>query len=75
MGWLKISAIVLALFSAALWFWSASLKPVYPMAYLSGPPKEIADRIELNGKLNAWAAATTGLSVLLSAVSDMILSC
>lgn len=75
MSWLKISSIILALVSAGLWFWSASMKPIYPMAYLSGPPKHIADQIDFIGKLNAWAAATTGLSVLLSAISDMILSC
>lgn len=72
MSWLKILSIVLALVSAGLWFWSASLKPVFPMAYLSGPPKDVADRIVFGGKLNAWAAGTTGLSILLGAISDWL---
>jgi len=57
-------AILFALISAALWFWSARLRPVYPMGYLSGPPQAIVDVINLQSKLNAWAAVATGLSVL-----------
>lgn len=57
-------AIVFALISAVLWFWSARLRPVYPMGYLSGPPQEIVDAVNTQSKLNAWAAVATGLSVL-----------
>lgn len=57
-------AIIFALVSAAFWFWSAKLRPVYPMSYLDGPPDEIVDVVNLQSKLNAWAAAATGLSVL-----------
>lgn len=61
---LTTGAIVFALISAVLWFWSAKLRPVYPMAYLSGPPKEIVDAVNMQSKLNAWAAVATGASVL-----------
>lgn len=59
-----IGAIAFALISAVLWLWSAKLRPVYPMGYLSGPPQEIVDTVNKQSKLNAWAAAATGLSVL-----------
>ncbi len=57
-------AIIFALVSAGLWFWSAKLRPVYPIGYLSGPPQEIVDAVNMQSKLNAWAAVATGLSVL-----------
>lgn len=59
-----VTAITLALVSAGLWFWSAKLRPVYPMGYLSGPPEEIVNTINLQSRLNAWAAIATGISVL-----------
>jgi hypothetical protein len=59
-----VGAILFALISAGLWFWSAKLRPVYPTGYLSGPPQDIVDTVNLQSKLNAWAAAATGLSVL-----------
>lgn len=61
---LTAGAIAFALVSAVLWFWSAKLRPVYPMGYLSGPPQEIVDAVNAQSKLNAWAAVATGLSVL-----------
>lgn len=59
-----VTAFAFALASAVLWFWSAKLRPVYPMGYLSGPPQEIVDTVNKQSKLNAWAAVATGLSVL-----------
>lgn len=64
-----ILAIVSAMVSAGLWFWSASLKPVLPMAYLSGPPAHIVDQLKWQGRLNAFAAFATGLSGLFQALS------
>jgi|HubBroStandDraft_6_1064221.scaffolds.fasta_scaffold3424516_1 hypothetical protein len=60
-----VVAIVAAFASAGFWLWSALLKPVYPMGYLSEPPKEVVDRIRLQAWLNAIAAALTGLSAAL----------
>ena len=62
-------AIFLSLISAGLWFWSASLKQVIPMGYLSGPPPEIVKRLNLQARLNAWAAVATGLSGLFQAIA------
>lgn len=62
-----VGAITFAFISAVLWFWSAKLRPVYPMGYLSGPPQKIVDTVNMQSRLNAWAAATTGFSVLCQA--------
>ena len=66
---IPIIAVIASMTSAGLWFWSASLKPVYPAAYLSGPPKEIVDRIHLQTRLNAWAAFATGISAALQGIT------
>jgi hypothetical protein len=62
-------AVMFSFASAALWFTSAKFKPVYPMGYLSGPPTEIVSRVNLVATLNAWAAATTGISALFQAIA------
>jgi hypothetical protein len=64
-GVLVVAAIVAAFASAGFWLWSALTKPAYPMAYLSGPPQEIVDRIHFQAWLNAIAAGLTGLSAAL----------
>ena len=66
---IRATSFITAILSAGLWFWSALLKPAYPMAYASGPPKEVVDRMNLQARLNACAAALTGVTVLLQSFS------
>ena len=70
---LTMGVTLSAMISAGLWFWSAKLRPVYPMGYLSGPPQKIVDTVNLQSKLNAWAALFTGLSVLAQAAIAYLL--
>ncbi|MER9895979.1 hypothetical protein NKJ40_28760 [Mesorhizobium sp. M0119] len=56
--------VVSAAASAFFWFWSARIPPSYPMAYLSGPPDKIVKQMDLQAKLNAWAATMAGIAVL-----------
>lgn len=53
--------------SATCWFWASVIKPSYPAAYLSGPPKEIVDRMNRQASLNAIGAAFAGITVLCQA--------
>ena len=70
--WLSWGAVALGFVSAGLWLWAAQLPAVYPMAYLDGPPKKIVAIINKQAKLNASAAACTGMSVLLQALVLML---
>lgn len=71
-GYLGYLAIAVAFLSAGLWIWASQLPAVYPVAYMSGPPKHIEDIVRKQSRLNAWAAVTTGLSVLLQAVGALL---
>jgi hypothetical protein len=71
-GILTVASIVAAFASAAFWFWSAAIKPAYPMAYLSGPPKNVVDRMNKQAWLNAIAAALTGLSAALQGATLLL---
>lgn len=71
-GYLGYLAIAVAFLSAGLWIWASQLPAVYPVAYMSGPPKDIEDIVRKQSRLNAWAAVTTGLSVLLQAVGALL---
>ena len=64
-SWIGIGSGFVA---AALWFWSARITPGYPAAYLDGPPPDIKARMDKQARLNAWAAAFTGVTVLYQAV-------
>ncbi len=65
-------AALTALIAAAVWFWSAWIKPSYPLAYLDGPPPQIVDRINRQARLNGIAAAFTGASALLQCIALVI---
>jgi hypothetical protein len=61
---LKIIGAIAAGVSAICWIKAALITAPLPMAYLSGPPKELANRIESQGHWNgraAWAAALAAL--------------
>lgn len=66
------AAIAAGFVSAGLWIMASQLPAVYPIGYLSGPPKHIEDIVTKQSRLNAWAAATTGLSVLLQAIVALL---
>lgn len=66
---MQAAAAIFALGSAVLWFWSALVAPAIPLAYVSGPPKEIVRSIKRQGLLNAAAAATTGIGALLQFIA------
>jgi hypothetical protein len=66
--YISIFAAMLSLVSAILWLAAARLT-IVPMAYPSGPPAEVMKKINWQAKLNAYAAATTGLSVLLQSIT------
>lgn len=72
MSTITYTSVFFAVLSAVFWFWSASLKLVFPMAYLSGPPPEIIARLTFQSNLNAWAALATALSVLLQAAETLL---
>jgi hypothetical protein len=59
-----VSAIV----AAVLWFWSATIR-VYPGSLYGGVSQEQKSKMDLQSKLNAGAAALTGLTALLQALS------
>lgn len=65
----QVTAVVVGAISAVFWFWSAAIPSPLPLAYLSGPPKEVVDRLTLIGRLNTAAAASAGLSIALQALS------
>ena len=63
MLYLQWASAALGLVSAGLWLTASLLKFPAPMAYLSGAPKHVVDRINLIGRLNAGGAACAGISV------------
>lgn len=63
----SVTGILAAAISATCWFWASVIKPSYPAAYLSGPPQEIVDRMNLQSLLNAIGAAAAGITVLCQA--------
>jgi hypothetical protein len=69
---LAISGFITAMLSAGSWFWASILKPVYPMGYISGPPKEIVDRLNFQSKLNAAGAFLAGISVICQGVGQIL---
>lgn len=69
---LTIAAIVFAFASGGFWFWSALIKPAYPMGYISGPPKDVIDRINRQALLSAIAAGLTGVSAILQGLTLLV---
>lgn len=66
------AAIAAGFVSAVLWIRASQFPAVYPIGYLSGPPKHIEDIVRNQSRLNAWAAITTGISVLLQAIAALL---
>lgn len=62
-----LSAVV-GLCAAALWFWSASIR-VYPGSLYGGVSPEQTTLMNRQSRLNACAAALTGVSVGLQALA------
>jgi hypothetical protein len=73
---LKIALLVITLLTAAIsavcWFWSARIRTPLPMGYLSGPPKEVVDRINKQSLLNAIAAASAGVAVITQGILSFL---
>lgn len=59
-----VMAAFLALLSALFWIKASSIEPAMPMAYLSGPPEEVSDRVQGQAKWNSRGAFFAGLAAL-----------
>lgn len=69
---LSIGALIAALISAALWFWSAKMRINYSaMGTFNGPAPSVLKQLHQQARLNRWAALATGLSVLLQALAGL----
>lgn len=64
---LSAVGIIAGAVSAVCWFWASCAKPVYPLAYLGGPPQDIIDRMNRVAKLNSIAAGAAGVMILCQA--------
>jgi hypothetical protein len=63
---LTIFSVVVALTAAGLWFWSSAIT-IPPATWDDvGQPGTFLNAIRLSAQINKCAAATTGLSVLMS---------
>jgi hypothetical protein len=65
---LKMIGALAAAVSAFCWIKAALIRTPLPMAYLSGPPKEVSDRIANRSWWNAMAAWSAALAAICQAI-------
>jgi hypothetical protein len=65
---LKIVGALAAAISAFCWIKAALIRTPLPMAYLSGPPKEVSERIENQSWWNAMAAWSAAIAAICQAI-------
>ena len=68
---IPILETISALAAAGFWFWSATIR-VYPGQLFGGVSSEQKAKMDLQSRLNAWAAGLTGLTALLQAANTIM---
>jgi len=68
---LEWGAIIFAAVSGGCWMEAAAISTPLPMAWLSGPPKEVVDRIERQSRWNGIAAYFAAAAAFAQAMASL----
>lgn len=71
---LNLTASIAAFAAGALWLWASRIDIVLGVTFLSGPPKDVQDRIKRQTLLNSLAAVATAIAAILQGIALWISS-